>query len=99
MEQLSYSYQTKQPIKKKIHVGVVGSGDLEILMFPTDNTETTVSIYTGSDGFGEVWNNVLTRFFDRYPISANIVINDFGATPGVVYLRLTQAMEELSDEK
>ncbi|BDP76172.1 hypothetical protein EfmAA242_04000 [Enterococcus faecium] len=22
----------------------------------------------GSDGFGEVWNNVLTRFFDRYPI-------------------------------
>ncbi|MGC2924887.1 malonate decarboxylase acyl carrier protein, partial [Enterococcus faecium] len=34
-----------------------------------------------------VWNNVLTRFFDRYPISPDIVINDFGATPGVVYLR------------
>lgn len=99
MEQLAYKYPTKQPINKKIHVGVVGSGDLEILMFPTEKTESTVKICTGSDGFGEVWNNVLTRFFDRYPISEDIVINDFGATPGVVYLRLTQAMEELSDEK
>ncbi len=41
----------------------------------------------------------INEIFDRYPISADIVINDFGATPGVVYLRLTQAMEELSDEK
>ncbi|VYT78871.1 malonate decarboxylase subunit delta [Enterococcus faecium] len=36
MEQLAYKYPTKQPINKKIHVGVVGSGDLEILMFPTE---------------------------------------------------------------
>lgn len=99
MEQLSYSYQTRKPITKKIHVGVVGSGDLEILMFPTEKKVSTVKVCTGSDGFDEVWGNVLTRFFDRYPITADIVINDFGATPGVVYLRLTQAMEELSDEK
>ncbi|WP_430612584.1 malonate decarboxylase subunit delta [Enterococcus sp. DIV0876] len=99
MESLSYTYKTTQPITKKVHVGVVGSGDLEILLFPTKKAETSVKICTGSDGFGDVWQNVLTRFFDRYPISADIVINDFGATPGVVYLRLTQAMEELSDEK
>lgn len=99
MEQLTYTYKTTQPIKEKVHVGVVGSGDLEILLFPTNNTESTIQICTGSDGFEEVWKNVLTRFFDRYPILADIVINDFGATPGVVYLRLTQAMEEISDEK
>ncbi|AUX11940.1 malonate decarboxylase subunit delta [Latilactobacillus sakei] len=99
MEQLAYQYQTSQPINKRVHVGVVGSGDLEILMFPTTKAESTVKVCTGSDGFDEVWGNVLTRFFDRYPISADIVINDFGATPGVVYLRLTQAMEELADEK
>ncbi|MTD41996.1 malonate decarboxylase subunit delta [Erwinia sp. CPCC 100877] len=99
MEQLSYTYKATQPIKEKIHVGVVGSGDLEILMFPTTNSESTVQVCTGSDGFQEVWGNVLTRFFDRYPILSDIVINDFGATPGVVYLRLTQAMEEISDEK
>ena len=47
MEQLAYKYPTKQPINKKIHVGVVGSGDLEILMFPTEKTESTVKICTG----------------------------------------------------
>lgn len=99
MEQLSYTYNATKPIKEKIHVGVVGSGDLEILMFPTTKTESTVKICTGSDGFQEVWQNVLSRFFDRYPILTDIVINDFGATPGVVYLRLTQAMEEILDEK
>lgn len=99
MEQLAYTYKTTKPIKEKIHVGVVGSGDLEILLFPTDKAETSVKICTGSDGFGDVWQNVLTRFFERYPITADMIINDFGATPGVVYLRLTQAMEELSDEK
>lgn len=36
MEQLAYQYQTSQPISQRVHVGVVGSGDLEILMFPTD---------------------------------------------------------------
>lgn len=99
MEKLAYTYQTTKPVTKKVHVGVVGSGDLEILLFPTDKQETTVSVCTGSDGFDDVWQNVLTRFFERYPISAQIVINDFGATPGVVYLRLTQAMEELADEE
>ncbi len=54
---------------------------------------------TGSDGFKEVWQNVLNRFFARYPLLAEIEINDFGATPGVVNLRLTQAMEALKDEQ
>ncbi|KAF1297814.1 malonate decarboxylase acyl carrier protein [Enterococcus sp. JM4C] len=99
MEQLTYTYKATQPIKEKVHVGVVGSGDLEILLFPTEKSEATVRVCTGSDSFDEVWKNVLTRFFDRYPILSDIVINDFGATPGVVYLRLTQAMEEISDEK
>ncbi len=76
---------------------MVGSGDLEILLFQQTNKKPPFQC-TGSDGFGDVWQNVLTRF-ERYPISAQIVINDFGATPGVVYLRLTQAMEELADEE
>lgn len=99
MEQLTYSYEAKNPLNKKVHVGVVVSGDLEILMFPVEGTTSSVEIRTGSDGFSEVWKDVLTRFFDRYPIVADVVINDFGATPGVVYLRLTQAMEEFTNEK
>lgn len=100
MEKLSFKFRANQPIKKKLHLGVVSSGDLEILISPAVKADATeVSIVTGSDGFKTVWENVLTRFFERYPIAATIEINDFGATPGVVYLRLTQVLEELQDEK
>jgi malonate decarboxylase delta subunit len=37
---------------------------------------------------------VLDRFFTRYDGAAQIEINDFGATPGVVALRLAEAIEE-----
>ncbi len=99
MEQFTQTYTATKPLTKRVHVGVVGSGDLEILMFPASGTQSTVKVCTGSDGFQEVWHNVMTRFFERYPILTDMVINDFGATPGVVYLRLTQAMEESLDEK
>jgi malonate decarboxylase delta subunit len=36
---------------------------------------------------------VLDRFFTRYDGAARIEINDFGATPGVVALRLAEAVE------
>ena len=37
MEKLAYTYQTTKPVTKKVHVGVVGSGDLEILLFQQTN--------------------------------------------------------------
>jgi malonate decarboxylase delta subunit len=99
MEKLNFKFEATQPIDKPVHVGVVASGDLEVIMRPTESKDATLAIVTGSDGFGEVWNNVLTRFFARYPLQADFQINDFGATPGVVNLRLTQAMEALNDEE
>ncbi|MEK4670611.1 malonate decarboxylase subunit delta [Niallia sp. FSL R7-0271] len=93
MEKLQFHFETSKPIQTAAHIGVVGSGDLEIILEPAEGTKTEVSVLTGSDGFGEVWGNVLERFFNRYPITANITIHDFGATPGVVQLRLTQALE------
>ena len=48
---------------------------------------------TSVDGFRQVWKNVLDRFFSRYQGAASIQINDFGATPGTVLLRLEQAVE------
>lgn len=97
MEKLNFTYPATKEISNKIHTGVVASGDLEIFMFPTNEHNATVEIITGSDGFSTVWGNVLARFFERYPIKATLKINDFGATPGVVYLRLTQAMEAIND--
>ena len=49
---------------------------------------------TSAEGFGEVWEAVLDRFFARNDLAATVEINDSGATPGTVALRLAQAVEE-----
>ncbi|ASG81198.1 MULTISPECIES: malonate decarboxylase subunit delta [Lactiplantibacillus] len=99
MEKLHFNFPASKPIDHPVHIGVVASGDLEVIMRPTTADEAQLSIVTGSDGFKTVWQNVLKRYFDRYPLLAEFEINDFGATPGVVNLRLTQAMEALNDEQ
>jgi malonate decarboxylase delta subunit len=95
MEQLTFQYNAKLSISRNAHVGVAGSGDLEILIEPVAGGTTQVQIRTQSDGFGDTWKAVMDRFFQRYEIAARIAINDFGATPGVVSLRLAQAIEVL----
>lgn len=93
MELLTFEFPTHGPKGKRAHVGVVGSGDLEILMEPADGNLATVKIKTSVAGFGATWQAVLERFLQNYPTASKIEINDFGATPGTVALRLRQAME------
>jgi malonate decarboxylase acyl carrier protein len=52
-----------------------------------------VTVRTSVDGFAQIWKRVMDRFFSRYQGAAAIEINDFGATPGMVTLRLEQAVE------
>ncbi len=94
METLNFDYPASQPVSHRAHVGVVGSGDLEVLLEPSQDEQTHVTVRTSADGFGEVWQAVLDRFFDRNDLAAAIEINDSGATPGTVALRLAQAVEE-----
>ena len=94
METLSYEYPASTTIARRVHVGVVGSGDLEVLMEPSTGSVATVRINTSVDGFDLVWKSVIDRFFLRFNGVVAIEINDFGATPGVVMLRLEQAVEE-----
>ena len=96
METLNYTFPATRAVTQKVHVGVVGSGDLEVLMEPGTAPAATVVINTSVDGFGVVWQAVLTRFFSRFDALVAIEINDFGASPGVVALRLEQAAEELA---
>jgi malonate decarboxylase delta subunit len=93
MERLYFEYAASLPIKQRVHVGVVGSGDLEVLLEPSPDQTTHVTVTTSIDGFGKTWKLVLDRFFSRYPYAASIEIRDFGATPGAVALRLEQAVE------
>ena len=94
MEILAFTYPADTPVARRTHVGVVGSGDLEILLEPSPDAAAHVRVQTSVDGYGAIWQKVLDRFFARYQGRVSIEINDFGATPGMVMLRLQQAVEE-----
>lgn len=93
MERIEFDYPAKRRISGRAHVGVVGSGDLEVLLEPAAGDSSHVLIRTSVDGFRETWKAVLDRFFSRYDGAVRIEINDAGATPGSVQLRLEQAVE------
>jgi malonate decarboxylase delta subunit len=93
MERIEFDYPAKRKVSGRAHVGVVGSGDLEVLLEPAVDNSSHVLIRTSVDGFRETWKAVLDRFFSRYDGAVRIEINDAGATPGSVQLRLEQAVE------
>lgn len=94
MRTFEFEFPGDRPAIRHAHVGVVGSGDLEILVVPGPGDVADVKIRTSVDGFDEIWRNVLSRFFTRYGLTGSIQINDFGATPGVVSIRLLQALDQ-----
>jgi malonate decarboxylase delta subunit len=93
MERIRLDYPALHAVPHRAHVGVVGSGDLEVLLEPSPDHQAHVLVNTSVEGFSAVWKNVLDRFFARFRGAASIEINDFGATPGTVMLRLEQAAE------
>jgi malonate decarboxylase delta subunit len=94
VECLEFEYPASTLVTARAHVGSVGSGDLEILLEPSADDRAHVSIRTGVAGYARIWKAVLDRFFSSYSGAALIVINDGGATPPVVLLRLRQAAEQ-----
>jgi malonate decarboxylase delta subunit len=98
METLHFQYPEGKSLMGSAHVGVVGSGDLEILLEPSSDKASRVCIRTRCEGNKKIWKAVLDRFFARHPIAVNIEVNDFGATPGVVQLRLEQAWEVIAHD-
>jgi malonate decarboxylase delta subunit len=95
MERIELTYPAKRKVSGRAHVGVVGSGDLEVLLEPAKGSGSQVLIRTSVDGFHDTWKAVLDRFFSKYDGAVRIQINDAGATPGSVQLRLEQAVEAL----
>jgi len=74
--------------------GVVASGNLEVLVERVlPETECLLEIKTAAEGFGQVWSAVIADFVDRYsPGGLRLSINDGGARPDTVSLRLAQAI-------
>lgn len=100
METFDFQYPAGQPATGRVMVGVVGSGDLEVLLEPGTPGETRIRVTTSVNGYGAVWQAQLDRLFKAdaqgWP-AALVEINDFGATPGVVGMRVAQAFQSLGD--
>lgn len=80
-------------------VGVVGSGNLEVLLEPAPEAGCTVRVETSARGFGTIWQAVVDDFQARHGLAGlRVSIHDMGATPAVVSLRLDQAVAELPRE-
>ena len=98
MENLSYQFKASpKPVtfQRQVLVGVVGSGDLEVLLEP-QSEQIHIAVCTSVDGMAHVWEALMQRLFASAVLPPmRIDINDFGATPGVVRLRLEQALEAL----
>jgi len=77
-------------------VGVVGSGNLEVLLEPLPGDRCSFHIETSARGFGAIWEAVVRDFHQRHQLAGvRVSINDMGATPAVVSLRLDQAAQGL----
>lgn len=98
MERLEYEFSDGSVLARRnrpMLVGVLGSGNLEVLVESADLAGACrVEIETAAAGFGEIWRRVLEDVVSRWVLGdVRISINDAGATPAVVTLRLEQALK------
>jgi malonate decarboxylase delta subunit len=78
-------------------VGVVASGNLEVLVEPVAGAGCRFDIDTSARGFGPIWEAVLRDFHRRHGLAGlGVSIHDMGATPAVVSLRLDQAVAAIA---
>lgn len=97
MESFTFEFKNKNDsfIKNKaVLVGVVGSGNVEVLIEPTEQRDAKCYVYvnTSVSGYGETWERVVSDFIHRNSLNDVFVhVNDGGASPAVVSLRLDQA--------
>lgn len=75
--------------------GVVGSGDMEVLYTAAQSATLNVQITTSVDNSQARWQ----ALFDRLNLinglpAGQLIIHDFGATPGVARIRIEQVFEE-----
>ncbi len=100
MEHLNYRQAARQRAagsKALAIVGVVASGNLEVLVERVlPEGECEIDIRTAAEGFGAVWQAVVADFVERRsPGGLKLSVNDGGARPDMVALRLAQAVRAI----
>ncbi|MBC5766392.1 malonate decarboxylase acyl carrier protein [Ramlibacter albus] len=98
LEQLDFRFDGRRAVGSfaPVLVGVVGSGNLEVMMEPGSAGACSFHVETSARGFGAIWEAVCRDFQERHGLAGvDVSIHDMGATPAVVSLRLMQAAAEL----
>ena len=103
METLSYRHTAarRAPGSKTMAiVGVVTSGNLEVMVERClPDLECQVDIATSAEGFGDLWGAVVADLMERHsPGGLKFSINDGGARPDTVSLRLAQAARLIEED-
>lgn len=99
METLNFQFPAAQPGRGRTLVGCVSSGDLEVLIEPGQAGSLDIQVVTSVTGSAARWQQLFDRLFQGRALPAvKIDIHDFGATPGVVRLRLEQGLEEIAHD-
>lgn len=100
MEHLEYEFGPYPALPAESAValaGVVSSGNMEVLLEPRPlDGRLRFVIDTSIEGYADTWRAVAQDFAEQHRVGDLLVtVNDAGATPSVVTLRLAQAMEEV----
>lgn len=80
-------------------IGVVASGNLEVLLERTGASDRCIiEIATAAHGFDDLWAAVTADFVERRATGGlHITINDGGARPDTVSLRLAQGVRLIEE--
>ena len=102
MEKLSFELKAPAAAggtRPQAIVGVVASGNLEVLVERGSSAGLcTIDIATAAHGFGPVWQAVVGDFVERRAAGGlRISINDGGARPDMVALRLAQGVRLIEE--
>ncbi|MCC7568858.1 MAG: malonate decarboxylase acyl carrier protein [Candidatus Methanofastidiosa archaeon] len=98
LTELNFEFKPGSPktlVDEWSHVGVVSSGDLEVLIEKGNAYEgkAVIRVMTTVLGFDSVWETVLKRIVETTGLSSvKVSINDNAATPAVVKRRMQQAI-------
>jgi malonate decarboxylase delta subunit len=103
MEHMTYHYAVdKRATGTRLLaiVGVVASGNLEVLVERVlADKDCEVVVNTAVNGFGDVWEAVVGDFIERTSAGGlRMSINDGGARPDMVSLRLAQAVASIAED-
>lgn len=102
MEKFQKTFRSKPlkwPAERKWSLsGVVGSGNLEVLIehHPAAPESAEFAVETSIPGYRDSWLAALEDFSHHYALGGTrVTIHDQGAPPIVITLRLRQALDQL----